>query len=136
MDVAPTWGGRRGPDPGLAPGAQGRLLGQGFQRQDGYGEMLGSGGQGAVERDQPCAVLGADRQMHRIAGAQSRLMVVDETGCCAEVRACNRQYNEAFFDKVSECCETIGPMLRQDLCRSQLQGLSAGELGDGPVANP
>ena len=93
--------GRRGCHPDLRVGAKNRMVGVFWgmgrrgchpdlqlRRTQGWDSEGGGGlGQGTVQGDDPHSMLGADGQVQGVVGAQSGVVLIDETCCSAKFAA-------------------------------------------------
>ena len=83
----------------------------------------GGCGQGFVECHHSGAVVGADREVKCVAGAQARLVLIGKARGCAEISARNRHNDKTFLNQTRELCQAIGAMLGLNFSVAQFQGL-------------
>jgi hypothetical protein len=86
----------------------------------------------SVERD---TMIGAERKVKGVAGAQAERMLIGKAGSGAEMEARNGQNAEAFRAKAPKGREYLDALGCVDLSGAQFDRKSCREFGDDPVAD-
>src|SRR4249920_2543975 len=80
-------------------------------------------------------MVGTDRKVQGVTGAQPNRMLICEPGGGAEMNVRNRQNGEAFRAQPGEPSQSAGPTVRLDLSCPQLDRQGCGEFRCNPLAD-